>query len=167
MCGAWPATGPASRRGRHPDLGRLRGEPAVRRDEALAAAHPAARSQNRPRRSPHLRDPACRCPGRTSARQFLQEQRGLSRWEFMLPQIFGPESAERNCGGSAGVRASEFTGRPAPCSSERRDTARTRRRDGRATRFMGREHRHALPPRHPVLFFHWKFRAAKYHPPLV
>ena len=34
---------------------------------------------------------------------------------------------------SAGVLACEFTGRPAPCSFERRDAARTRSRDGCAT----------------------------------
>jgi len=38
---------------------------------------------------------------------------------------------------SAGVLACEFTGRPAPCSFERRDAARTRSRDGCATRLPG------------------------------
>jgi len=53
----------------------------------------------------------------------------------LLPR-FAP--LNRDGGGSAGVRVGEFTGRPAPCSSERRDAARTRRRDGRAPWLMER-----------------------------
>ena len=48
------------------------------------------------------------------------------------------ETLDRDGGGGAGVCACEFTGRPAPCSSERRDAARSRSRDGRAPRFTGR-----------------------------
>src|SRR5262245_46171182 len=42
----------------------------------------------------------------------------------------------RYVGCSAGVLACEFTGRLAPCPFERRDAARTRRRDGYATLFL-------------------------------